>query len=88
MSEKNDAMADKMDRVAQNWFNFHEDNWGPDSGSFNQSMVDCGNDDAKDLRAIGELIRTGHKTKAGAAADSLDTAVRDEIPESVWEFIH
>lgn len=43
--------------------------------------------DASDLYAIGTLLKKGQVSQAKNLAWSLDTIVRDEIPDDVWDFL-
>lgn len=53
-----------------------------------KSMNDMYDSDYADLKHIAKLIEDGSPHAAGDYADRLDTAVRDEIPNEVWEYIH
>lgn len=41
--------------------------------------------DAKDYRAIAQLLRANKIRKARDLAGSLDTAARDTIPDTIWD---
>lgn len=43
--------------------------------------------DARDLYTVADLIQSGKFTKAYEKLNSLDTSVRDEIPEVVYKFL-
>lgn len=43
--------------------------------------------DRKDLRRVHTLYKKGRWAEAGEFASHLDTAVRDEIPQSIWDSI-
>lgn len=44
--------------------------------------------DRDDLHAVADEIARGNFKKALQMADDLDTLVRDEIPQQVWEYLH
>ena len=44
--------------------------------------------DAHDLRKIAYAIEGGHLLAAKQMVLDLDTAVRDEIPECIWDFLN
>jgi len=44
--------------------------------------------DAADLFCIGHLLEQNRVKEARDLADNLDTAVREEIPNSAWDFLH
>jgi hypothetical protein len=44
--------------------------------------------DRDDLHAVADEIARGNFKKALQMADDLDTLVRDEIPQEVWEYLH
>jgi len=44
-------------------------------------------DDACNLQMIGAYMIEGHFYAAMGVASSLDTAVRDEIPASIWNYL-
>ena len=44
--------------------------------------------DASDLYSIGTLIKKGQVNQARNLAYSLDTIVRDEIPQNIWDFLN
>jgi hypothetical protein len=43
--------------------------------------------DRDDLRNVVHLMRKGELQEAAKAADSLDTLVRDAIPQKVWDLL-
>lgn len=44
--------------------------------------------DAADLFCIGHLLEQNRIEEARVLANSLDTAVREEIPDAAWDFLH
>ena len=44
--------------------------------------------DAADIFCIGHLLEQNRVKEARVLANSLDTAVREEIPNAAWEFLH
>jgi hypothetical protein len=44
-------------------------------------------DDARDLKRVLEAIKTGDFDTAAKIAFSLDTIVREQIPDSVYRFL-
>jgi hypothetical protein len=53
----------------------------------NYDMAASYRQDANDLSEVYRLWRAGKIAEAGRRADSLDTLVRDIIPQGVWEII-
>lgn len=52
------------------------------------SMINCAKNDAADLKTVAALLGKGERQKARAKAQSLDTAVRDCIPDAAWDYLH
>lgn len=48
-------------------------------------MINMVRGDAKDLRAIAKLLRENKIDEAWTKSCSLDTAVREYIPDVVWD---
>jgi hypothetical protein len=44
--------------------------------------------DGADLFCIGHLLEQNRVKEARDLANSLDTAVREEIPDAAWDFLH
>jgi len=53
---------------------------------FNE-MVEVHRKDRSDLSEILDLVKEGKYKEAGTNAGNLDTIVRDEIPQNVWDII-
>lgn len=51
-----------------------------------QEMLDCHEQDRRDLQTILDYLVAGEDKKALDAC-SLDTIVRDQIPERVWDYL-
>ena len=58
------------------------DSWRKDPDPTMRKMA---RDDAADMKKIARMIETGNITKAKNAISSLDTIVREEIPNEVWD---
>lgn len=50
-------------------------------------MDACYAEDRRDLLAVADLIEDGLPKVAAGAAHRLDTLIRDQIPEGVWELL-
>lgn len=74
--------AQKIRKVADGYFEKYD---GPTSKdeSYKEMLLS----DVEDLRQIADLIEEGNIKTAQRKADYLDTAVREEIPFKVWEFL-
>ncbi len=51
---------------------------------FDQKMIQS---DVADYRKILALLKKGKRLEAARMASSLDTEVRDEIPDVAWKFL-
>lgn len=60
-------------------------NW-PSSSSSDREMRKMGSKDAKDIRTIASLVKSGRITDAKNKAENLDTVVREILPERFWTF--
>jgi len=58
------------------------DSWRKDPDPTMRKMA---RDDAADMKKIARMIETGNITKAKNAISILDTIVREEIPNDVWD---
>ena len=58
--------------------------WQPEKGD-NASMRKMFTEDRKDMRAVLSACRKGDWGRASYLAGHLDTIVRDEIPDYLWE---
>jgi hypothetical protein len=52
--------------------------------NYHEGTMEMYEQDAKDLQKIARLVRKGKLEQALDKIDNLDTAVRDEIPNSFW----
>lgn len=48
-------------------------------------MVDVYREDVVELNEIADLLDSGNLRKAQTKANDLDTVVREQIPEKVWD---
>lgn len=77
-------IAAEIHEAAKKWEKDHKTRWGAESKDPDPSMVKSGMQDAQDLREVAELLSRGALLEARAKAWSLDTIVRDEIPNSFF----
>jgi hypothetical protein len=80
-------MVKAMDDEANDWELWHKRSWGRGSSTPDAGMVKCGKADARSLRKVGKLIKSGKVQEAAEFASNLDTIVREAIPDKVWEFL-
>lgn len=71
--------------AAQSWKDDAARNW-PSSSSFDREMRRTAAADAKAIRAVATLVKSGQVLEAYKAADLLDTVVREQIPGRFWTF--
>lgn len=60
-----------------------------DNGSFknDKGMLACYKKDRADMRKIVTMLKKGQFSEAGEAMWGLDTIVRDQIPNSVYDLV-
>lgn len=78
MKRHTDKMIKDFERAIKNWR--HE----PDD---DQEMIDCYSDDRKDLKHALKLMTLGMYEQAWDIVAGLDTIVRDQVPEDVYNFL-
>jgi soluble cytochrome b562 len=61
--------------------------WQREGDSADEDMQGAYDSDAKDLNGIGLLIQTGKLDEARQKVRNLDTIVRDQVPDDVWDFL-
>lgn len=66
--------ADKQEEQQHEW---------PDDPGMRQMF----RDDAKDMRKIAKMMKAGRYEDALDKALEMDTAPREEIPDSVWNYL-
>lgn len=52
-----------------------------------QEMIDCYKDDRGDLTLVLEMMKQGEYAQAWDRVADLDTIVRDQVPENVYDFL-
>lgn len=74
--------VEKLRKAADGYFKKYD---GPTSKdeSYKEMLLS----DVEDLRLVANLIEEGNLKTARIKAQNLDTAVRDEIPSKVWEYL-
>ena len=75
-----------MDYINQ-WGSFFTKNEDCDTADEVRKATRLPFTDASDLYAVGTLLKKGQVSQAKTLAWSLDTIVRDEIPDDVWNFL-
>jgi hypothetical protein len=84
---KAEDVSKEIDSIAQQWLKDHEERWGEKSAKPDPSMVKTGQDDAADLGEIAKMVFAGKFKAARDAGASLDTIVRDELPDSFFKLL-
>jgi hypothetical protein len=63
--------------------------WQPDKGrGATKDYAAMFTQDRKDMRAVLSACRKGDWGRAAELAGSLDTILRDEIPDYLWDTMH
>lgn len=86
-SVKAEDVSKEIDSIAQKWLKDHEERWGEKSAKPDPSMVKTGREDAADLGEIAKMVFAGKFKAARDAGASLDTIVRDELPDSFFKLL-
>lgn len=84
---KAEDVSKEIDSIAQQWLKDHEERWGEKSAKPDHSMVKTGREDAADLGEIAKMVFAGKFKAARDAGASLDTIVRDELPDSFFKLL-
>lgn len=74
------AWADSIRARAEKWKDDHKRDWPDDA-----DMRKGGREDAAKMNKIARMIETGKLQAARSAISILDTAVREQIPQQVWD---
>ena len=61
--------------------------WCEDAEETDPEMIKAYEDDREDLEYIRDLMVEGDYDYAAQRAGDLDTVVRDQIPEAIWDFL-
>lgn len=72
--------ADAVRATAQEWKDDHKRDYPDDA-----DMRKGGREDAADMNKIATMIATGKLKAAKSAIAHLDTVVREQIPQQVWD---
>ena len=84
--EKRTKFAREIREIARIWREDHINTWNGKT-QCDRDMREVGKADARDLRRVARLLREGRVTEAAKKLDSLDTIIRDLIPEETYKYL-
>jgi hypothetical protein len=82
------SAANMVKEASEEYIKFWQTSWEKENAKEYRDNLHISYKDAADLFCIGHLLEQNRIEEALELADNLDTAVREEIPNAAWDFLH